>query len=152
MELHVADMMIRDNYPGIGETIDLFNQASLDKSFCPPEPLGVLHSLERVLLLTVEVVDIPEGYVGLVMLRSTVARSGLMAPVTYADPGFKGTLTMEMFNSNKWELGLRPGCHLWNMLIVPAPFELPYVGRYQGQGNAIVLPKALSFDKDVLYG
>jgi deoxycytidine triphosphate deaminase len=152
MDLHVADEIVRDNIVNMGEVINLFDQVSLDKSLDPPDSLtqnGIIASLERVLLATMEEVAVPEGYVGLIMLRSTVARAGLVAPVTYADAGFYGTLTMEVFNSNKWGIHLIPGTHLWNMVIVPAPYEEIYQGRYQGQGFGVNKPKALSFEKDL---
>lgn len=155
MDLHVYDEIVRHNIVNIGEVINLFDQTSLDHALDPPETLtqnGIIASLEGALLSTIETVTVPEGYVGLIMLRSTVARAGLVAPVTYADPGFYGTLTMEIFNSNKWAIHLIPGTHLWNMVIVPAPYEEMYHGRYQGQGAGVVNPKALTMEKDLWTG
>ncbi len=154
MDLHVDDFIVRDNFQSIGEVINLFDQVSLDRSLMPQGPLignGIIESHERVLLSTIETVAVPIGFVGLIMLRSTIARAGLIAPVTYADPGFVGTLTMEVFNSSKWGMDLIPGTHLWNMIVVPAPEEEAYNGRYQNQGQGVVGPKALDKDKDLWY-
>ena len=154
MDLHVDNTIRRDNHAHAGEVINLFDQASLDKSLMPATELtgdSIIEAHERVLLSTVEVVKVPHGYVGLIMLRSTVARAGLIAPTTYADSGFVGTLTMEVFNSNKWGIDLQAGTHIWNMVLVPAPFELDYNGRYQNQPHGVVGPKALDYAKDMWY-
>lgn len=154
MDLHVDDTVRRDNHAHAGEVINLFDQVSLDKSLMPAEPLtgnSIIEPHERVLLATIEVVKVPKGYVGLIMLRSTVARAGLIAPTTYADSGFIGTLTMEVYNSNKWGLDLQAGTHLWSMVLVPAPFEDDYSGRYQNQPQGVVGPKALDYAKDMWY-
>ncbi len=148
------NMIVRDNFASIGEVINLFDQQSLDRSLMPPTALvgnGIIESHERVLLATIEVVEVPLGAVGLIMLRSTIARAGLIAPVTYADPGFVGTLTMEVFNSSKWGMDLIPGTHLWNMILVAAPHEEPYSGRYQNQPQGVVGPKALDKEKSLWY-
>jgi len=155
MDLHVYDEIVRDNLVSIGETVDAFDQVSINRAFDPPATLSqsnIIASLERVLLSTIEEVEIPANHVGLVMLRSTWARLGLIAPATFADPGFYGTLTMEVFNSNKWGITLIPGTALWTLVIVPAPFEPLYEGRYQGQTAGVTLPKALSLDNDLYEG
>lgn len=152
MNLHVDDVIVRDNIVSAGEVINLFDQVSLDRSSDPPTTLtldGIINPLERVLLASIETVEIPEGHVGLVQLRSTAARAGLIAPATYADAGFRGTLTLEVFNSNKWGIHLIAGTHLWNLVIVAAPLEPMYNGRYQDQGKGVYQSKALSYDKDI---
>lgn len=85
---------------------------------------------------------LPEGMAGIICLRSTWARIGLIAPPTIADPGFLGTLTMEVYNANQSPVLIREGDSIWHMLIVTALFEELYVGRYQGQ-NSLTLPKAI---------
>ena len=152
MDLHVYDEIVRDNIANPGETLDAFDQFSINRAFDPPTFLSqsnIISSLERVLLSTIEEVEIPAKHVGLVMLRSTWARLGLTAPATFADPGFYGTLTMEIFNSNKWGITIQPGTALWTLVLVPAPFEPLYEGRYQGQTAGVTLPKALSVENDM---
>lgn len=82
------------------------------------------------------------GFAGIICLRSTWARLGLLIPPTIVDPGFHGLLTMEVFNSSINRIQIRPGDVIWHMILVGAPLEPPYQGRYQNQ-NALTLAKAL---------
>ena len=84
----------------------------------------------------------PEEYFGLVCLRSTWARLGLLAPPTIIDPGFRGYLTMEMWNSNERGIMIRTGDKVWTLVMLPAANLPPYNGRYQGQKEGVTLPKA----------
>jgi len=87
---------------------------------------------------------IPTGHIGLVCLRSTWARLGLMSPPTVADPGFEGFLTMEVFNANKNPIVIREGDLIWNITLLPAPFEPLYTGRYNNQLAEVTIPKKLT--------
>ena len=69
----------------------------------------------------------------------------LLCPSTVADPGFVGTLTLEVFNTHKTRsFQVWPGDALFHMIINPCIGEPSYTqkGRYQGQ-TGITLPKAL---------
>ena len=88
----------------------------------------------RLLLGSLEVITIPDLVFGLVTLRSTWARFGLISPPTVADPGFSGQLTFELFNSSSWPILLRPTDKLFKLILVPTIGGEPvYNGRYQGQ-------------------
>jgi len=143
MDLRTGETYVVDNLP-MGLVIDPYDQDSINRCLFVAQPLPMtLRALERVLLYTMEEVEIPGGYVGDVALRSTFARMGLLIPTTYADPGFKGTLTMEVFNGNRNPILIHPGMHMWELILKPAPFEPLYEGRYQNQPAQVVLPKAL---------
>lgn len=122
--------------PSVQSTIDRSRSGLIEL------PL-VLMPGHRALLVTQEEVEVPTGHVGQVELRSTFARLGLILPPTYADPCFKGTLTLEVFNANLNPVLIEAGVHFAEMVIVPAPEEPDYVGRYQGQGADPVPAKAL---------
>lgn len=140
----------------LGSIDDLFvinplNQESIDNSFTLPIALpDIIYPLERVLLHTLEYIKIPPDHVGFVQLRSTFARMGLIIPPTYADPGFYGTLTMEVFNTNKRPIQLYPGLAMWSIVISPCLDEPLYTqengARYTDQGQHIVAPIALKQD------
>lgn len=70
----------------------------------------------RILCSAQEDLDLDDDEIGLVSLRSTWARLGLIAPPTVVNPGFCGNLTMELFNSNQFHsILLRPGFDkIWN--------------------------------------
>ena len=96
---------------------------------------------ERVLAETLEWIELPEDVVGLVNLKSTLARLGLYIPPTVVDAGFKGRLTIELIGGT-FPVKLYPGTPFLNLILVKAaaPAEKPYSGRYQGQ-TGVTLPK-----------
>ena len=102
-----------------------------------------LKSGERVLMSTIAIVSVPMEHIGIIGLRSTWARLGLVAPTTFARPGFTGTLTMEVFNASKHHILISIGDVIWEYNEVPVINEAPYNGVYQNQ-SGITLPKALS--------
>ncbi|MGE4500745.1 MAG: dCTP deaminase [Hydrogenovibrio sp.] len=70
-----------------------------------------LHPGELALASTYESVSIPDDLVGWLDGRSSLARLGLMVHVTAhrIDPGWEGQIVLEIFNSGKLPLALRPG-------------------------------------------
>lgn len=70
-----------------------------------------LHPGELALAATFESVSIPDDLVGWLDGRSSLARLGLMVHVTAhrIDPGWNGQIVLEIFNSGKLPLALRPG-------------------------------------------
>ncbi len=143
MDLAVGRDYVPDVSVQVG-VIDPYNQRIINTSFEYPLLLpDAIPPRRRWLLGTTEPVSIPAGYIGLICLRSTWARLGLMAPPTIADPGFQGYLTMEVFNSGTQPVIIRPGDYLWSMTMLTAPFESAYQGRYQDQPSGVTLPKAL---------
>lgn len=70
-----------------------------------------LHPGELALAATQESVTIPDDLVGWLDGRSSLARLGLMVHVTAhrIDPGWHGQIVLEIFNSGKLPLALRPG-------------------------------------------
>ena len=129
------------------EYIDPHNQASVDCSFddwpaLEQTEVKVLERHQRALFSVQEYIEMPEEYFGLVCLRSTWARLGLLAPPTIIDPGFRGYLTMEMWNSNERGIMIRTGDKVWTLVMLPAANLPPYNGRYQGQKEGVTLPKA----------
>ena len=141
MDLTV-DLFIARDRPETG-VIDPWIQESIDNSFMAPERLpAVIMPSERFLMSAEEAIIVPPGYCGLVEVRSTWARLGLIIPPTIADPGFRGHLTMEVYNTNANPILIRPGDVMWHILFVESPFEPPYDGRYQDQPKGVAFPKA----------
>ena len=148
MDLHIEYHIVRDKWPTPPESynafIDPYYQDTIDISFQAPYSLPrQIAPGERWLCSTIEKVSVPAGFIGQICLRSTFARLGLLAPPTIADPGFRGYLTMEIFNANVRPILIRPGDILWNFTFASAPLEPLYEGRYQDQPVGVALPKAL---------
>ncbi len=69
-----------------------------------------LHPGELALGITLESITLPDDIVGWLDGRSSLARLGLMVHVTAhrIDPGWRGNIVLEFYNSGKLPLALRP--------------------------------------------
>lgn len=88
-----------------------------------------------LLCRTQEVVQIPEDCCGHVWPKSSYTRQGLILITSPLEPGWRGTITLEVVNVVNTPVKLRVGqgiCQVqWTMLT--GPCERPYRGRYQDQ-------------------
>ena len=105
----------------------------------------VIHPGEFVLGRTKEWVEIPDDIVCRIEGKSSIGRLGLVVHATagFVDPGFQGTLTLEIANFNSVPIVLRPGlfiCQLSFMALDRAaerPYGHPELGsHYHGQTEA----------------
>jgi len=85
---------------------------------------------ELVLCSTREYVEIPDDLQAQVHGKSSLGRIGLLVHVTagFIDPGFKGNITLEMYNLNKRPIILRAGkpiCQL-SLTALSSRAEFPY--------------------------
>jgi dCTP deaminase len=105
----------------------------------------VIHPGEFVLGRTQEWVEIPDDVVCRIEGKSSIGRLGLVVHATagFVDPGFQGTLTLEIANFNSVPIVLRPGlfiCQLSFMALDRAaerPYGHPELGsHYHGQREA----------------
>lgn len=122
--------------------VDPYDQYLIDQQYQTVElPFG-LAAGESALLSTVESIEVPAQHIGEIGVRSTWARLGLISPLTKADPGFRGQLTLEVFNAGANAILLQPDDKILNIHYVYAPNEPMYNGRYQDQVG-LQLPRAL---------
>jgi dCTP deaminase len=111
----------------------------------PDDGEFVIHPGEFVLGRTQEWVEIPDDIVSRIEGKSSIGRLGLVVHATagFVDPGFKGTLTLEIANFNSVPIVLRPGlfiCQL-SFMALDRPAERPYGhpelgSHYHGQTDA----------------
>ena len=96
---------------------------------------------ERLLAVTEEEVSLPGYLAGLVMLRSTWARTGLWVPPTVVDAGFRGQIVVEIMGSS-FPVKLKAGTRFLHLVFIKlvTPSSRPYSGDYQGQ-RGVRLPK-----------
>lgn len=96
----------------------------------------VLQPGEFILGSTIEYVNIPHDLVARVEGRSSVGRLGVMVHVTagYIDPGFKGNITLELFNCSDKPFQLNFGDCLCQIVFetLSSPCLNGYDGKYQG--------------------
>jgi dCTP deaminase len=108
-----------------------------DSCIIPPNSFVLAHSVERF--------DVPEDICGIVVGKSTYARTGISCLCTPVEPGWTGHLTLEFANTTPLPAKIyasEGGCQ-----IVFFRGQTPSVtysnrdGKYQCQPNDIVLPK-----------
>lgn len=101
----------------------------------------VLQPGEFILGSTVEYVNIPHDLVARVEGRSSIGRLGVMVHVTagYIDPGFRGNITLELFNCSDKPFQLNFGDCLCQIVFetLSSPCKQPYDGKYYGDKGVV---------------
>jgi dCTP deaminase len=105
----------------------------------------VIHPGEFVLGRTEEWVELPEDVVARIEGKSSLGRLGLIVHATagFVDPGWKGTLTLEITNLTRVPIKLWPGLPIAQLsfMALDRPAERPYGhpdlgSHYHGQVEA----------------
>lgn len=113
-----------------------------------------LHPEAFVLADTVERVELANDIVGRLDGRSSLARLGVIVQATASivDPGFKGTLVLELANHNTIPVALYPGMRICSLTFesVSKAVEVPYYckpsAKYVDQSGPVV--SRISDDND----
>lgn len=99
----------------------------------------VLLPNQFVLATTMETFDLPDNLTAFVEGRSSLGRMGLFIQnAGWVDPGFKGEITLELYNANRCAIELKAGRRVGQLVfaLMDAPADKPYNGKYQGQKGA----------------
>ncbi|MEA2303401.1 MAG: dCTP deaminase [Solirubrobacteraceae bacterium] len=105
----------------------------------------VIHPGEFVLGRTLEWVELPDDVVARIEGKSSLGRLGLIVHATagFVDPGWRGTLTLEITNLTRVPIVLWPGKPIAQLsfMTLDAPAERPYGhpdlgSHYHGQVDA----------------
>ncbi|HJC25313.1 MAG TPA: dCTP deaminase [Candidatus Eisenbergiella merdavium] len=92
-----------------------------------------------VLATTMEFVELPDNLTAFVEGRSSLGRLGLFIQnAGWVDPGFKGEITLELFNANRCAIELNAGRRVGQLVFAKLDEHAlnPYRGKYQGQRGA----------------
>ncbi len=92
-----------------------------------------------VLATTMEYFDLPNDLTAFVEGRSSLGRLGLFIQnAGWVDPGFKGEITLELYNANRCAIELRAGRRVGQLVFAKMDNIAlnPYNGKYQGQKGA----------------
>ena len=117
----------------------------------------ILHPGEFVLGQTLEWVELPDDLVARLEGKSSLGRLGLLIHSTagYVDPGWKGTLTLELSNVANLPIALYYGMRIGQISFfeMSSPVERAYGSpelgsKYQGQSE----PTASAFHRDFAAG
>jgi dCTP deaminase len=142
----------------LGDTFRVFNNhrvTSIDLREMPANLTGevkieqdesfVIHPGEFCLGRTLEWVELPDDIVARIEGKSSLGRLGLIVHATagFCDPGWKGTLTLELNNLTRVPIKLYPGLLIAQLsfMTLDAPALRPYGSKalgshYQGQREA----------------
>jgi dCTP deaminase len=143
VDLHLSSrfqVFRNSRYPFIDPTMDQKGLMELVEASVE-EPL-VLHPGEFVLGATIERLTLPDDIVARLEGKSSLGRLGLLIHSTagYIDPGWNGTITLELSNVANLPMVLAPGMAIGQVsfMLMTTPVERPYGSpglrsRYQGQ-------------------
>lgn len=99
----------------------------------------ILHPGKFCLASTLEYVKIPPYLAAQVGGKSSLGRLGLIVHATagFIDPGFEGTITLEMGNVGELPICLRAGMPIGQLTFdeLTEIAQKPYQGKYQGQST-----------------
>ena len=115
----------------------------------------ILHPGEFALGSTYEWVEIPDDLVAKVEGRSSLGRLAVIVHATagFIDPGFKGTITLELSNLGRVPVALKPKMRVSQIALaqMTSPAERPYGeargSKYQGQRGPVASRIAGDFAK-----
>jgi dCTP deaminase len=101
----------------------------------------VVDAGEQVLLSTHEFLELPSDLVGLVGLRSAWTNHGLSSQPRIIEAGFRGTITLEVFNHAPYKIMLKPMQRFAHIVFAEASGNAPKTRVYTYDGHrGIKLP------------
>lgn len=92
-----------------------------------------------VLATTMEYFELPDDLTAFVEGRSSLGRMGLFIQnAGWVDPGFKGEITLELYNANRCAIELKAGRRVGQLVFAKMDDAAlnPYNGKYQSQRGA----------------
>jgi dCTP deaminase len=94
---------------------------------------------QQSLVASIERVELSNRIVGFLHLRSSLAREGLFASLALVDPGYRGQLTVSLYNSGDSSVNLVKGERFiqLSLLRLGKPAINKYTGRYQNSSGVV---------------
>jgi dCTP deaminase len=116
--------------------------------FSKINPAGLDLRVDRDLIITpykqrlvasLERVELSPKLVGILHIRSSLAREGLFASLALVDPGFRGQLTVSLYNAGDRPVMLKRGERFIQLSLfrLGEPAEKTYNGRYQESAGVV---------------
>lgn len=105
-----------------------------------------------LLATTQEYIEVPDNLTAFVEGRSSIGRIGLFIQnAGWVDPGFKGRITLELYNAGSLPIKLEAGKRICQLVFckMDSKADNPYKGKYQGQ--KITVGSKVYEDKDRLH-
>jgi dCTP deaminase len=137
----LSDSEIRDGLAGGDLVIEPFEETSLNPAgYDLRLAAGVaLQPGEHGLAATLERVELGRGLLGILHIRSSLAREGVLASLALVDPGFRGQLTISLFNGSRKLIQLQAGERFVQLSLVKlgTDADKKYEGRYQDSAGVV---------------
>jgi len=88
---------------------------------------------QNKLVATLERVELGDGVVGTLYLRSTLTRAGVIGSLALVDPGFRGQLTVLLFNAGQRPFKMKRRERFLQLVFhrLGVKTAHPYAGKYQ---------------------
>ena len=118
-----------------------YREINADEITIPPKSF--------LLATTQEYFEMPDNLTAFVEGRSSIGRTGLFIQnAGWIDPGFKGRITLELYNASSLPIKLASGKRICQMVFckMDSSAENPYSGKYQGQ--KVTVGSRIFKDKD----
>ena len=98
-----------------------------------------LASHTQSLVASLERVELSNNLLGILHLRSSLAREGLFASLALVDPGFRGQLTVSLYNAGDSPVLLKHGERFIQLSLfrLSKPATRNYTGRYQDSQGVV---------------
>ncbi len=118
--------------PGIGR----LNPAGIDLR---SHRLIELQPSQGKLAATMERVELSSNILGILHIRSSLAREGVIASLALVDPGYRGQLTVSLYNAGDRPVSIRKGERIIQMslLRLGTPATESYNGKYQDSRGVV---------------
>jgi len=99
----------------------------------------VIPSGQSRLVATLERVGLSDELVGSLHIRSTLARAGIVASLALVDPGFRGQLTILLFNTSKQPFAMAKNDRFLQLVLhrLGVKARRPYAGKYQDSQGVV---------------
>jgi len=91
------------------------------------------------LLVTLEKVELGADLVGIMFIRSSFAREGLVASLAVVDPGFRGNLTLSAYNGGRKRIVVEEGEGIVQLVLLRLRERASrlYAGAYQDSSGIV---------------
>jgi dCTP deaminase len=131
-----------EKYIGEGSlVITPFNQSSLNGAgydLRSESEVSISPGQSR-LVATLERVELSENLAGTLHIRSSLARDGIIASLALVDPGFRGQLTISLFNGGSEQFVMKRGDGFVQIVlhVLNTRTGRSYRGRYQDSKGVV---------------
>jgi dCTP deaminase len=112
------------------------NPAGIDLRAIKPLTIKPGH---HALAATMEKVGLPNNFLGILHLRSTFAREGVIASLALIDPGYRGQLTISLYNAGERPVIIEEAERFIQLTLfrLGKPAKRSYTGQYQNSSGVV---------------